>query len=603
MGESPIRGNVSHGDGVYKSTDGGQDLEERRARRTRSRSRACASTRRTRTSSTSRRRGTSGGPNAERGVFRSKDGGKTWKKVLFVDDKTGASDLVHGPDEPAHPLRGLLAGRAASRGSSSRAGPAAGLWKSDRRRRHLEEARGRASRGDRRATSASRSRPRGPERVWAIVEAEKGGLFRSRTTAARSGRASTTSTRSAQRAWYYTRIYADPKNADTRLRPERRLLHVERRRQDLREPIRVPHGDNHDLWIDPDDPRPDDRGQRRRRDVTFNGGRTWSTHHEPADGAVLSRHDRQPVPVLGLRRAAGQLDASPSRAACRATASASPTGTRSAAARAAGSRPSRRNPDIVYAGELRRLDHALRPPHAARRARSWPGRSSPIGHATKDLKYRFQWNAPILDLAARPERRSTTPRRSSCAAATRGETWEEISPGPDAQRQGEAGQVRAARSRTTITGVEVYDTIFALAESPLEKGVIWAGTDDGLVHVTRDDGKTWQNVTPEGDPRVDPDQLDRRLAARQGDGLRRGDDVQVRRLPALPLQDDRLREDLDEDRRTASRTAPSRASSARTRRAGACSTPAPRRASTSPSTTARAGSRSSATCRSCRSPT
>ncbi len=223
MGEAPIRGNVSHGDGVYKSTDAGQDVEERRASRRRARSRACASTRRTPTSSTSPRSATRSGPNPERGVFRSKDGGKTWEKVLFVDDKTGAVDLVDGPDEPARPLRRLLAGRTASRGRSRAAArAAASASRPTAATPGTKLTRNGPARGDRRQDRASRSRRPAPSASGRIIEAEDGGRLPLRRRRRDVDARRTSERKLRQRAWYYTHIYADPKNAETRLRPERR---------------------------------------------------------------------------------------------------------------------------------------------------------------------------------------------------------------------------------------------------------------------------------------------------------------------------------------------------------------------------------------------
>ena len=178
---------------------------------------------------------------------------------------------------------------------------------------------------------------------------------------------------------------------------------------------------------------------------------------------------------------------------------------------------------------------------------AWPQLA--IGQAPKDLKYRFQWNAPILISPPRPEDALPRAPRCCCVSRDEGQSWEEISPDLTRNDKSKQEQVRAARSRKDDTGVEVYDTIFASPSRPLDPGVLWAGTDDGLVHVTRDGGKNWENVTPKGLPEWIQINSIEASPHDPASALRRGHDVQARRLPAVPLQDARLRQDLDEDRR------------------------------------------------------
>ncbi|HTR02903.1 MAG TPA: glycosyl hydrolase [Thermoanaerobaculia bacterium] len=490
-GEEPIRGNVSHGDGVYKSTDAGRSWKNVGLRDSRQIARV-----RVHPSNPDlvyvAAQGHVWGPNAERGIFRSEDGGKTWKKILYVDEKTGASDLAMDPGNPRvlyaafwqvvrHPWELVSGGAGSSLWKSTDGGD---TWKK------LTEGLPEGLWGKVGVAVA----PSKPGRVYAFVEAKHGGLFRSEDFGAKFTHVNDEH-KIRERAWYYSWVYPDPKNADVVYLPN-----VEMHRSNdggkSFATMRVPHGDNHDMWIDPDDPGRFIVGNDGGATITFNGGRSWSTlDNQPTAQFYRVTTDNQfPYWVYGSQQdnsnvciPSGVVGDGIDRTDWH------PAGGGESGWMAVDPKDS----NVVYAGEyggvITRYDHRTK---QSRIVMAWPQLAD--GHATSDLKYRFQWNAPIMISPNDPKalyHASQILLRSRDA----GETWEEIS--PDLTRNDKSKQGKSGGPITIdVTGVELYGVIFALGESTAEPGVIWAGSDDGLVHVTRDDGRTWQNVTPKGMP-------------------------------------------------------------------------------------------------------
>jgi len=492
MGQAPIRGNTSHGDGVYKSTDAGATWTNVGLQDTQQISRVRVHPRDPDIVYVAAQ-GRVWGPNADRGVYRSLDGGQTWKKVLFVDDKTGASDLMMDPANPRI-LYAAFWQVYRKPWSLENGGPGGGLYKSIDGGDTWKKLTNGLPEGviGKVTVTVSASQP---SRVWAMVQhAEKGGLYRS-DDGGEKWTLVNGSHRITQRGWYYSRIVADPRNADTIYVTNVNFLKsIDGGKTFSR--IRVRHGDTHDLWIDPGDTQRMILGDDGGAEITYNGGQTWTAEdtQPTAEMYRVITDDRFPYWVYG-----GQQDN---------TTVAIPSGVRGSAitpmdwhdvggGESAWIAPDPRNLDIVYAGSyggsITRYDHKT---GETREIVAWP--QVVDGQAQRDLKYRFQWNAPIILSRHEP---GTLYHASQHLLRSRdeGQTWEEASPDlsrNDKTKQGYSG----GPIQHEITGVETYGTIFYVVESPHEAGTLWAGTDDGLLHITRNNGATWENVTPKGMP-------------------------------------------------------------------------------------------------------
>ena len=493
MGEETLRGNVSHGDGMYKSTDAGKTWKKLAGLDdTRHISRVRVHPRDPNLVYVAAI-GHTFGPNEQRGVFRSKDGGKSWEKVLYKHPQAGAIDLTFDPNN-ANVLYAALWQFIRRPWTFESGGPASGLFKS-------------TDGGDTWAEiTRSPGLPRGmvgkigvavsaaqPERVWALVEAEDGGVFRSE-----NGGASWTKVNESrdlrQRAWYYTRIYADPQNAERVY-----ILNVGFYRSNdggrSFAQIPVPHSDNHDLWIAPNDSNRMIESNDGGANVSFNGGRTWTEQDQPTAQFYRVAVDNDfPYNVYGA-----QQDNSTIKIRSRTEDfGIGPESWHDVGGGESGwIAPSPKDPNVVFAGSyggyLTRYDHRTK---QLRAVNVWP--DNPMGHGAEGMKYRFQWNYPILFSPHDPNTLYAAGDHLF-RSANEGQSWEMISPDltrNDKSKQGPGGGPITKDN----TSVEYYDTIFTVSESPVTRGVIWAGTDDGLVQVTRDNGKTWSNVTPKGIP-------------------------------------------------------------------------------------------------------
>ena len=492
-GEVTVRGNVSHGDGVWKSTDAGKTwqfsglADARQIPRIRIHPKnpdlVYAAV-----------LGHLFGPNEMRGVYRSKDGGAHWDRVLYVNDKVGTVDLAMDPGNP-RVLYATTWNVRRTPYSLESGGPGSGIWKS-------------TDGGDSWAELTTNSglpkgtlgiigvtvSPSNPENVYAIVEAKEGGVFRSRD----SGKTWTKTNDDRnlrQRAWYYSRIYADPKDEEVVY-----VLNVRfHRSKDGGKTftnIGVPHGDNHDLWIDPGDPQRMIESNDGGVNVSTDGGRTWTpqTNQPTAQFYRVSTDNHFPYRILGA-----QQDNSAVRILSRGNGPGIGPGDWDVTSGGESGYilADPQNPDVVYGGSygglLTRLNHAT---GEMRDVNPWP--DDPMGAGAADLKYRFQWNFPIVFSPNDPKTLFAA-AQVLFKSTDAGQSWQVIS--PDLTRNDKSRQASSGGPITKDnTSIEYYDTIFTVAESPLEPGVIWAGSDDGLVHVTRDAGKTWQNVTPKGLP-------------------------------------------------------------------------------------------------------
>jgi photosystem II stability/assembly factor-like uncharacterized protein len=492
MGESCFRGNILQGDGIYKSTDAGKTWQHIGLANTETVSKI-------RVHPTNPDvvfaavLGHAYGPNPERGVFRSKDGGKSWERVLFRNDETGAIDLSIDPRNPDVMYAGLWQVYRTPHAMES-GGPGSGLFKS--------------TDGGSTWTEITRNSglPTGlwgklgvsvsgadSNRVYAIIENENGGVFVSDDAGA-TWKKGDDDRKLRQRAFYYTHIIADPTIKDRVY-----VLNVQFWRSDdggktFPTQIRPPHGDNHDMWIAPNDSNRMIEGNDGGGNVSVNAGRTWSSQDYPTAqfyNVFLTKH--VPYHVCGA-----QQDNS---TAC--------VGSESNPGAGEGSLPpifyspgggesgyiasDPNDPDVFYAGSygglMTRLDRGT---DQRRLVNVYP--NNPMGHSSKDIKERFQWTYPIV-FSPVDAKVLYTSSQHVFRTTNGGQSWEKISPDltrADPSTMGPSG----GPITKDQTGVETYATVFTIAPSFQDANTIWTGSDDGYVHITRDGGKNWTRVTP-----------------------------------------------------------------------------------------------------------
>ncbi len=491
MGESPIRGNVSHGDGVYKSTDGGKTWKHIGLEDTRQISRIRVNPKNPDIVYVAAQ-GHVWAPNQQRGVFRSKDGGKTWEKVLFRSDKAGACDLIIDPTNPNVLYAGFWEVYRKPWTLES-GGPGSGIFKSTDGGDTWNEITRNSGlpKGTIGIVGVTVS-PANPDRLWAIVEAEDGGVFRS-DNGGKTWAKTNEQRNLRQRAWYYSRIYADPKNADTVY-----VLNTGFYRSNdggrTFSGIGVPHGDNHDLWIAPEDPNRMIESNDGGANVSFNGGKSWSEQDQPTAQFYRVALDNDfPYHIYGA-----QQDNSTVRIASRTTEFGITTSDwfDVGGGESGWIAPSPKDSEIIFAGSydglITRYDHRT---GQLRDVNPYP--NNPMGWGAGDIKYRFQWNFPIV---FSPHDPNTMYAGANVLfkSTNEGQSWEVISPDltrNDKSKQGPSGGPLTKDN----TSIEYYDTMFTVMESPVQAGTIWSGSDDGLVYLTRDGGKNWSNVSPAKD--------------------------------------------------------------------------------------------------------
>jgi len=488
MGEASIRGVAnSHGDGVYKSTDAGKTWTHLGLEETRHVADVRVHPGDPDTVYVAAQ-GYQGKASRERGIYRSTDGGANWEQVLFVSVDAGASSLALDVTNPRNLYAGFWQHRRYPWKVES-GGTDGGIYKStdggdtwQELTKGLPEAPGKIG------VDVS---PAKPDRVWAIIEADEGGLFRSDDGGESWKRINEERVLRA-RAWYYTHIFADPVDAEQVWVLNAPVMHsIDGGKTFSR--VRTPHGDNHHLWIHPHDNRILINGNDGGANVSYNGGKTWSTQaNQPTAQFYRVNTDNQfPYRVYG-----GQQDNSSVSIASR-TINANGIG-RDAWTSAGGCETaySAFDPDSpryiysgCYQGIIGELDTVTRHERSVM-AYEFLG----LGATPKDMRYRFNWNAPIV---ASPHDPATIYHAGNQLLVTndRGNSWREIS--PDLTRDEEAKQGPGGGPITNeAAGGENYNTILYVAPSPHEEGTIWVGSDDGLVHLTRDGGDNWTDVTP-----------------------------------------------------------------------------------------------------------
>lgn len=485
-GEANIRGNVAAGNGIYKSSDGGKTWSQvwnqegqigKMIVHPENSDIAFAAV-----------LGHAFGPNADRGVYRTKDGGKTWVQVLKKDENTGASDVEMDPSNPLVVFAGFWQARRLPWDLVS-GGPGSGLYVSRDGGDTWKQLKGEGLPDGTWGKVAIAVAPSDGRRVYALIEAEKGGLFRSDDGGA-TWELANSSRALRQRAWYYSTLTVNPTNREDVWFPQVPMLHSIDGGKTLQYVKGLHHGDLHDLWIDPKNSRRMIAANDGGVDISTNGGETWFAPPLPISQFYHVSVDNQtPYNVAGAMQDLGTAQG-PSNSLRGNIALSDWHDVGGGEAGYVVSDPS--DPNIVYAGEylgiITRYDHRT---GESRNISAWP--ENPSGHGGEDMKYRFQWTAPI---AASPQDPKVIYHGAQVIFRTSngGMSWEPIS--PDLTRNDKSKQKWSGGPITgDNTGVETYDTVFAIAESPVQKGLIWAGSDDGLVHVTRDSGQNWTDVT------------------------------------------------------------------------------------------------------------
>ena len=441
----------------------------------------------------------------ERGIYKTSDGGKNWRKVLYVNERSGGNDIIFDPGNPRVIYASTWNIRRTPYSLES-GGNGSYLWKSTDEGNTWKN------------ISNSDGLPKGilgkigvavspvnPDIVYALIENKNGGLFKS-LDAGKSWKLINKDRNLRQRAWYYTRIYAD-----TKLEDRIYVMNVQFwRSEDGGKTFKsydTPHGDHHDLWIDPLNNKrmivADDGGAQ----VSYDDAKNWSTYmNQPtAQYYRVATDNSFPYNIL-----VAQQDNSTQRIPHRVNRGgiSEKDWESSAGGESAHLAADPLNPKIVYGGSyggyLTRLNHET---GESRSINVWP--NNPMGHGAEDMKYRFQWNFPIFFSPHNKQKLYTTSNHFH-QTSNEGQTWEVISPDLTRNEKEKLGPSGGPITKDN-TAVEYYATIFAACESPYEEGLLWAASDDGLIHISKDSGNNWENVTPKNSPThimwnsVDPD--------------------------------------------------------------------------------------------------
>ena len=493
-GESTVRGNVSSGYGVWKTENAGQSWEHIGLKKSRHIPRIVIHPRDHNTVFAAVL-GNIYKPTADRGIYKSTDGGKTWEKKLFVNENAGAVDLIIDATNP----RILYASTWNLRRtpySLNSGGDGSALWKSvDSGETWAEISKNEGFAKGILGNIGVTVSPVNNNIVWAIVEnKDKGGVYKS-TDGGETWKLINSERKLRQRAWYYSRIYADPQDAEVVY-----VLNVRYHKSTdggkTYSTFNAPHGDHHDLWIAPENPKRMVMGDDGGAQTTYDGGETWSTYHNQPTAQFyrVTTDDSFPYRIY-----AAQQDNSTIRISHRNEGwnIDEDDWEETAGGESAHITIDPENNDIVYGGSydgfLTRYNHKTK---TIRSVSVWP--DNPMGHGAEDMKYRFQWNFPMF-FSKHNTKKLYTFSNHVHVSTNEGESWNVLS--PDLTRN-DSTKLKSSGGPITQdnTSVEYYCTIFAAAESPIKEGLLWTGSDDGLIHISRNDGENWENVTPKGMP-------------------------------------------------------------------------------------------------------
>jgi photosystem II stability/assembly factor-like uncharacterized protein len=490
-GEACIRGNISHGDGVYKSVDGGKTWKNIGLKDSRAIGKVIVNPRNSDIAFVAAL-GHPYGPNDERGVFRTMDGGKTWERVLHKDENTGAIDVAFDPKNPNVLFASLWETRRYP-WTLTNGGPGSGLYRSNdggSTWKKLEE----------------KGLPKGPwgrvgvavgansERVFALIQANQGGLYRS-DDGGDSWQLVNGSHSLVQRPWYYMHVIADPQDAETLY-----IMNVDAYRSTdggrTFNKIKIPHGDNHGLWIDPQNTKRMIASNDGGVSVTLDGGKTWTRQdNQPtAQFYHVIADNRTPYFIYGAQQDSGTVGI--------ATRSDDGPIDRTdwygvGGGEAGYIAPDPNDPLVTYAADYEGLITRYDRRTGQLKNITNQTQLADAGGAAA-LDHRFPWTSVVMISPNDPKTLYHGGERLF-KTTDGGMSWEAIS--PDLTRNDKAKQTASGGSITIDdSGTEYYDTIFTVAESRLKPGLLWVGTDDGLIHITQDAGKNWTNVTPKAMP-------------------------------------------------------------------------------------------------------
>ena len=481
-GEADMRSNIGNGDGIYKSTDAGKSWTHIGLTDSRQIARILvdpADSNKVFVAAL----GHAYGPNAERGVFRSKDGGATWQRILFHDENTGAIDLAFGPGNTNMIYAALLQTRRPPWNVYPPSkGPGSGLYRSSDGGDHWEAVTGHGLPAEEVGRIGIAFAPSNPKRIYLIVDAKAGGLYRS-DDSGKNWQLMSQDERIWQRGWYFGEVSVDPKDADTVYIPNTTVYRSRDGGKTFAAFKGAPGGDDyHQLWIDPDEPNRMMLGSDQGTIVTRNGGETWSSWYNQPTGQMyhVSTDNRFPYWVYGAQQDSGSI-ATPSRGNYRAL------DFHDWRPIEAGDEngyvaPDPENPGVIYGGFVTRQDlrdeQILQTPPTLAQAE----------------KYRRTWTLPLVFSPIDPKVLYFG-SQVLFRTADGGNSWQVIS--PDLTREDPGAPPNLDAPAIADAGKEKRrGVIYTIGPSYIRKGEIWAGTDDGLIQLTQDEGKTWSNVTP-----------------------------------------------------------------------------------------------------------